>query len=599
MSLSPGFSYKVKIDPLKLELNVEIQIQGESATGDVRLEIPTWVPGDYFFKPYARDIFELRAQSTETNDSLLLRREGNNAFVVEGGLGAITINYKAYAYEIEFGEATGILDSQYAVLLGARYLHSPQYLGTCTVEYIDLPPTWLVHHPSGAKRHSDSNCWTYPSFEILLDTPVVFGQFDLLHRNIHGTEFYFAFVDRCLGFEDGVDTLVDQLVVVAEKAHAIFGEFPFEDYTFVLSFNPTADWGLEHLSSTMCGLGPDVFVNNDKFANAIRVCAHELFHAWNVRRLRPAPLDQLEYHLSDGAFTEGLWMAEGFTRYYEFLLSTRAKAYTANQFFSALVGYYEHLTVQPAYKRVTAIDSSLATYLNHSKYAGRINNSIDYYDKGMLIAFAVDISLRLQSSANSLDHVFAGFYQEFVADGANYAGYTTADIIKYFDAASSGLGATIGNSVIAPKGLDTPSHLAALGFEVINETKHYLGIVFLDSGSPEIYNVIDDSPAGGSGIAPGDVLTQINGYQYSLCALDSLSCAGQKLTLGIQRGHRNLSFEVTPGQRTKIRHLIWKGSDNQIEIISSWLDGQSFEPKQDEVIPLDFYENFHGIESLV
>src|SRR5690606_24970521 len=141
-----------------------------------------------------------------------------------------------------------------------------------------------------------------------------------------------------------------------------------------------------------------------QFATGIRVCAHELFHAWNVRRLRPAPLGQLAHHLEDGSFTEGSWLAEGFTRYYELLLSARVGAYNPDPFFSAVAGYDHHLSAQPAYQRVSATDSSLATYLNHAKYPGRVNNSIDYYDKGMLIAFALDVQLR--GRGQSLDSAF-------------------------------------------------------------------------------------------------------------------------------------------------------------------------------------------------
>jgi len=99
--------------------------------------------------------------------------------------------------------------------------------------------------------------------------------------------------------------------------------------------------------------------------------------------LRPAPLEKL--NLDEGTFTEGLCVAEGFTRYYEFLSCTRTGVYTTNEFFSSVVNYYTHLSRTPAYSQVTAVDSSLATYANHAKYAaGAIIRSITR-TRGMLM----------------------------------------------------------------------------------------------------------------------------------------------------------------------------------------------------------------------
>jgi predicted metalloprotease with PDZ domain len=598
--------YEVTIDAHRLELRVTMTLTGDLAEGDIRLEIPSWVPGDYEFEPYARDLFNLRAHEHGTEEELRVTREGYSSFLVHGGRGNVVVTYRAVASEIDFGEACGIVDSQYAIVLGTRYLHSPAHVGRCRVSYRDLPDGWRIHHPSGAERVHE-HTWVYPSFEILLDTPVVFGHFDLLRREVEGTEFFFAFVDRGVGFEDpsepprttkDAERFADKVAQAAAVMHGIFGEFPFENYTFVLTLNPDADWGLEHLTSTMCGLGPDVFVDDEQFAIGIRVCAHELFHAWNVRRLRPDPLGELQYHLLSGSFTEGLWVAEGFTRYYEFLISTRVGAYDAEQFLSAVVGYYEHLTAEPAYRRVSATDSSLATYLNHSKYAGRVNNAIDYYDKGMLIAFATDVALRLNTDSQSLDTAFAAFYNAYV--GINETpGYTTADVVDFFNEVLPGLGDALGRMATRPGNLETPDQLRALGFEVQEEEQNYLGIFFLNDSQPSIYGLADTSPAGEAGLAPGDVITQVNGYHYTQAALWWAARNPMPVTLQVLRGHRELSFTVQPGRHRRITGLVWQGNAEQQRVIQRWLAPAAFDPEPGQFFSVDFYENFHGIETLV
>ena len=179
-----------------------------------------------------------------------------------------------------------------------------------------------------------------------------------------------------------------------------------------------------------------------------------------MRRLRPAPLDYLD--LVGGDFTDGLWVAEGFTRYYEFLACTRTGIYSPEQFFSTVVNYYRHLEVLPAYHRVSAVDSSRATYLNHRKYPGRVNNAIDYYDKGMLIAFGADTALRVEKSGTTLDEAFAAFYAHFVGRGA---GYTSAEVRDYFDEVfHPGVGSRMYREATDVAGLDVAGHLRGLAF---------------------------------------------------------------------------------------------------------------------------------------
>lgn len=599
--MSPAASsqveYRVRLLPAQHELDITMVLHGPVATGSVALQIPTWVPGDYSFDTYARNLFDLTAEDADTGAPLIVHRDGWQGFRIEGAGGAVRLTYRAYAYATEYGEPCGILDSEYAVLLGTRYLFAPDHLGPCRVQYV-LPEGWTrIHHPSGAKALG-GNAWEYPSYEILLDTPVTMGHFDLFTRQVHGTPIHSVFVDRGVGFEAGVESFVDQLAGIAGLFHDMFGSFPFDDYTFILSLNPAADWGLEHLTSTMCGLGPDVFTVPDETAHGVRVCAHELFHAWNVRRLRPAPLKKLETHLTCGCFTEGLWVAEGFTRYYEFLASTRVGVYTPDQFFSSVVGYFRHLTAQPAYQRVSGEDSSLATYLNHSKYAGRVNNSIDYYDKGMLIAFETDALLRLDTRDYTLDRAFAEFYRAFVDGGPHHVGYITQDVVGFFDGILPGLGDRLAQGAQHPGGLLVPDQLERLGFALDRQDGYQLGLVFLNGVGDTVYNVIDASPAGASGIAPGDVLTGINGFTYSAQALKWAAAQAQPVELAVLRGHRRLTFTITPETRTTITAMSWSGTPEQARRIADWL-GQPFAPARGQSISLDFYENFHGIETVL
>jgi len=598
---SPLAIYKVEINPATLQLKIEMTLEGSFVRSGMKLTVPSWVAGDYDFEPYGRDLFAVKAKDPATGAEINVRRDGWNGYVLEECSGKVVISYTASAYDTDHGDAMGLVDSDYAVLMGTRYLFCPDYLGACRVSYSGLRTSWEIHHPSGANRVGVQNCWEYPSYEILLDTPVVMGNLTILTREIRDIPFYFVFVDQTVGFAEMIDAFLEKLVLTVKETFDIFGLFPFSDYTFVLSTNPQADWGLEHLSSNMSGLGPDVFVDPEKFAQGVRVCAHELFHAWNVRRLRPAPLGQLAKNLTCGCFTEGLWMAEGFTRYYEFLISTRAGAYAPDKFFSAVLGYHRHLSQQPAYERVTATDSSLATFLNHAKYPGRVNSSIDYYDKGMLIAFALDAHLRQGQTSKTLDSVFRDFYVAFFGTGdtvlPDYVGYTTQDVITFFNTVETGLGDMVGGWVDKPAGLDTPKVLARLGLTPVCEDMRYLGLFFMGDGAPTIYGVADTMPAA-VGLASGDVITAVNGYAYTQAALKWAAAGPSEVILTVTRGHRILNFTMTPAKGQKITGLIWDGTPAQAALIARWVKAD-FAPSKGTVLPTTFYENFHGIEAMI
>lgn len=597
---SASVAYRVVVRAQQHELHVEMTVAGAMARGDLRLQVPTWVPGDYSFAPQARDLFDITARCGVTGKPLRVRRDGWQAFVVENGDGDVRLSYTASAWGDDLSESAGLVDDQWAIVLGARYLFAPAHLGGCDVRY-QLPEGWQIHHPSGARR-VDNETWHYPSYEVLLDTAVVLGHPDRvarIRRDLHGVPFWFLFVDGGVGFSEGVERFVNDVARAADSFHGVFGAFPFEDYTFILSLNPNNDWGLEHLTSTMCGLGPDVFVDKDAWNTGVRVCAHELFHAWNVRRCRPAPLGRLETSLARGSFTEGLWVAEGFTRYYEFLACARAGVYGANQFFSNLVGYHRHLTVQPAYRRVSAADSSYASYLNHPKYPGRVNNAIDYYDKGMLVAFAIDATLRTELPGQSLDRAFASFYEQFVGFGPEHAGYTTGDVLDFFGAVHAPLRALIAAAVKQPGGLDTPDRLRSLGFDVTLADAFGLGLVFKDSVSATVYGVFDDGAAGAAGLAPGDVIATIDDYGFSTAALTWAGGRSTAVTLGVRRGHRVLSFTLTPTPRTVVQSIVWRGSAEERARIAEWLGQREVDLVDGQQVDLGFYENFHGVEIVV
>src|SRR5512140_971569 len=293
-------SYRIRVLPEPHLLEVALSLRG-LPEGPVQLAAPTWVPGAYGFIKYARALYDVRA-TDGSGKPLELVRDGWSGFSVQGAKGAVDVTYRATAFDREMGELCGLVDHEYAVLLATRYLHAPAHRGPCTVAY-ELPRGWKIHHPDGARR-IDERTWEYPSYAALLDTPVVAGAFTAVSREVGGVPFHFVFVDKGYGFESELERFVDPLAAVARECGAIFGGFPFAHYTFIFTFDPEARWGLEHAGATTIGLSENALIDPEERAKGIRIAAHELFHAWNVCRLRPSPLGSAD--LVRGSFPDGL-----------------------------------------------------------------------------------------------------------------------------------------------------------------------------------------------------------------------------------------------------------------------------------------------------
>ena len=141
--------------------------------------------------------------------------------------------------------------------------------------------------------------------------------------------------------------------------------------------------------------------------------------------------------------------------------------------------------------------------------------------------------------------------------------------------------------------------LLRLGFEVAVQDAPALGIVLSEKTPAEIANVVDDSPAGASGIAPLDLIERIDGFPFSAKGLAWAATREGKVALAVKRGGRQLTFEMSPAVRRRIGALFWKGSEAQAKRVRALTGREDFAPARGEAIPLASFENFHGIQRVV
>lgn len=570
--------YRIQVVPHAARLEGELDLP----PGAHLLETVSWVPGAYAFMRYGRDLVDVRAENATSGAALAVEREGFTGHRVEACAEPVRVTFRVAMADVAWGELAGYVSTEHAVVHATRVPHVRALGGAVRVQW-SAPAEWAMHHPHGAERE-DARTFVYPSFAAWLDVPVVFGTFTQRTRMEGETRFQHVFLERAVGMDTELEGFLDDVQALAREAGKIFGGFPFADYTFVWSFDSRMHWGLEHAHSTLVGVGPLCLIEEEARFAALRVAAHELVHAWNVCRLKPAAL--VDADLVSGAYPGELWVAEGLTRYYEFVLLARAGLCSVERFFANVVNYYRAATSRPGYRRSTLLDSSRATFLNHHRYPNAANTMIDYYDVGMLVAF--DVDALLQGRDASLDAGFAALYARF---GASATGYTHDDVCRVF--ADYGAEALIRTEVEHAGALSTLTRLEELGFACEVRDVPTLGVV-LDG--ERVVHVIEGSAAEAAGIHPDDRVVLHDDIAFSKPGLSWLVEHRATLRLTVRRGDRLLPREVTLGTRRELTRLTFRGGGEHEKRLERWL-GSSLRPGHE--LSLRHYDNFHGTERVL
>ena len=571
-------AYRLTLVPHAARLEGELLLPA----GAHLLETVSWVPGAYAFMRYGRDLVDVRAEDAETGTPLAVVREGWTGYRVATAERAVRVRFRVAMADVAWGELAGYVSLEHAVVHATRVPHVRALGGAVRVEWI-VPADWAMHHPAGAAAEG-SHTFVYPSFAAWLDLPVVAGAFTERTRKEGSTTFHHVFLERAVGMDTELDAFVDDVQKLARVTGEVFGSFPFAEYTFVWSFDSRMHWGLEHANSTLVGVGPLCLVDPEARFSALRVAAHELVHAWNVCRLKPAALVNVD--LVAGGFPGELWVAEGFTRYYEFLLTARAGFCSAERFFANVVNYHRGTTTRPGYERTTPLDSSQATFLNHHRYPNAANTMIDYYDAGMLVAFDVDAYLRCRQG--TLDTGFRALYTQF---GTSASGYTHDDVCSVF--AELGAEALIRTEVETAGALSTVERLRELGFTCDVTAVPTLGVV-LDG--ERIVHVLEGSGAEAAGLHCDDRIVAHDGLAFSATGLAWLIAHRTSLELTVRRGDRQHVRIATLGTRREITRLVFEGGTEHEARLTAWLGSC---PAVGTEISLRPYDNFHGTERAV
>jgi predicted metalloprotease with PDZ domain len=373
---------------------------------ELELVFPVWTPGSYLVREYARHVEGLRAEDGEGRPLGLERPDKHRVVVRAGGASRAVVRYRVYANELTV--RTCHLDGTHGYLNGAAVFpfargreREPHVLE------VAAPAGWGVATalPGGPAEY------TARDYDELADSPVELGTHRLVRFTALGKPHELAIWGR--GNLDEARLAEDARKVV-EALGGLMGGLPYERYLFIVHLTERRRGGLEHASSTTLNVHRHGFFPREVYEETLGLLAHELFHVWNVKRLRPAAL--LPYDYAREQYTRLLWWFEGATSYYEQVALARAGILSPERRLRELGKALTSLERTPGAAKMSLEEASFLAWVKHYRPDENTPNSaISYYLKGELVAFALDLALR--RAGRSLDDVLAALYARFLGEG--------------------------------------------------------------------------------------------------------------------------------------------------------------------------------------
>lgn len=503
--------------------HVQIEIE-RNETGEIRLSLPAWTPGSYMIREFARHVQEFQAVDAQ-GVRLPWRKIRKDCWQIEAGAASrVIVTYKVYAFDLTV--RTSHLDGSHGYFNGANVF---MYVHGRTQEpltlHVDPPTGWRVTTglsalpPDPARPQRAS--FQATDYDELIDCPVECGTHRLLTFTVDDVPHTIAIWGH--GNENEERLLADTKRIV-EVQRAMFGSLPYRDYTFIVHLTDGKGGGLEHRNSATNMV--DRWTFGEHYERYLSLTSHELFHAWNVKRLRPAPLGPFDYQNEN--YTRLLWLMEGATSYYDDLLLVRAGLMSEERYLQKLAEKIVQLQSQPGRRLQSLEQSSFDAWIKlYRPDENSINSSISYYLKGALVCWMFDMAIRAQTNnERSFDDVMRYLYQRYPITGPGIPedGAVLA-AIEAIGGTDNGLRSLYERYVVGVEELDYAAALAVVGLEPRWQYRRprpdgqppaWLGVNWKKQGERTIVATVrSDGPAYEAGVYADDELVALDGWRVN------------------------------------------------------------------------------------
>lgn len=550
---------------------VDVTMNVPDAAAGTEFQVPAW-NNLYQIRDFVRDVQDVGAQCQ--GRPAQLRRVDINTWASVERCADLEIHYEVYANQE--GVFSAVLDSRHAFLNFALLLF---YLPNgrqrpVRVKFL-LPGGWkLVTMLDDGLSPGEYQARNY---DRLVDSPAEAGKFQEYDYVQAGAEYRIT-ID---GGQDlySPQRLMEALKKITATETALMQGAPFKRYTFMFFFPEKGEGGMEHRDGTAISIPADQMSSG---LHALEnIAAHEFFHLWNVKRIRPQGLEPIDYiHGND---TSDLWFSEGVTSTYAQLVLLRSGLIVPEEFYAHLAAEVGQLRSRPARNLQSAEESGREAWLEKYPDYSRPERSISYYNKGELLGYLLDLGIRHASDDRfSLDDVMRQLNRDFAVRGRFFSDTDLENIIAQL-APAFPVREFFRTNINGTGNLDYGKYLGYAGLALKIETQEVpdLGFDSLQAfeGPIQVETVVPDSSAEKAGLHAGDVLLTMNGVELPVTPDRELIYfrPGQNVVFTVQRGAKVLNIAFVLGSKNAPVYRIEEmpnATQSQLAVRRGWLKGE-------------------------
>jgi predicted metalloprotease with PDZ domain len=558
--------YVVSVDDPTSQL-YRVEAELPSAGDTTYVSLPAWTPGHYELENYARYVRHFRASNQAGTALMWDKLDADTWRIISTGATRVRVSFEALADTINLSGS--LLREDFGFFNGTNLFVFPEGSYDFPAEVrLELPEGWQI--ATELEDGPRPNTFRADDYHELVDNPTFVGHFAIDSVMVDNRWIRMA-VYPAIYFDSNRNTAkpmaMNALAKIAGALHALFVEPPYDRYTafvYLESDAITFAGGLEHADSHLDIL-PAIAFQNARFTFRqffYRLLAHEYYHAWNVKRIRPAELWPYDY--DEPQYTPLLWVSEGITDYYAHLILTRSGLWGENEFLIAARDWIVQTEGQPDH--VAVEDASIDTWINPAFIDRYV-----YYDAGAILGLLLDIRIRVATgNSRSLDDVMARLYNDHYREGR---GFTSEEFLSY-------VGEYLGRDEIEQfyrryvDGREPYPYreiLADAGLEYAADTivEPFFGVQVARTRDDRmlVRQVVPGSAAAAAGLRLNDYLLRVGsvavterdwGDAFADAYADSL---GAPLVVVYQRGGQEIRREVTVRSRTRYNHRLSPAED--------------------------------------
>jgi len=413
--------YKISVqNPLSHLVNIQITTQTEGPK--TFFVLPDWRPGRYELANYAMNVRDVEVKSKK-GEVFKLYKQNKNTWVVEASAGSdLNFSYNYYACKMDAGNSW-VDDSLIYINWTNCLMFVKGHEQRPSTLNFQLPDKYQV----ACSMQRQGDLFVAKDYYELADSPLLAAKrLDHWSYTLEGTEFH-LWLHGCHNLKK--EKVLEDFKAFTNVQMGLFGGFPAKEYHFIFLLLPYRHYhGVEHAGSTVITLGPAEKVSTELYQDFLHICSHELFHAWNVCRIKPKEF--CPYDFSKETYFETGFMLEGITSYYGDLMLIRSGVISERNHLSMLSGSLQRHINNLGHEHMSLTEASRDLWVDGYR-TGAPCRTVSIYVKGALVVFLLDLTIRKHTNnTHSLDSLMLELWEKFGQTGKGYTMNDLKNILK-------------------------------------------------------------------------------------------------------------------------------------------------------------------------